>query len=357
MMNKRHRPSFETARKQATMEAAREAARRLARLHTNQRERIDIFDIVQQDGLWLMLQPLGNLYGCYLIVDDVEGILINSNHPLNLQRYTAAHEYGHSVLKHGVSLDVEDTILPHANESRLQEAAAQTFAAYFLMPLELVNAVLLKMGLPPKPTSLTPRQAYSFSLEVGASYAAAVNHLATLNKITWQVAKELRTREPKAIKAEIGHGIRPQDIRADVLDFDERDSGRRVHLQVNDELHIHLPETPSTGYVWTIDESTVPDLRKGASEPQLERESCLALVDQRFESNSRSGELRLGAGGLHRFVFRSLKSGSQTLHIINKRPWQNNAVPLKVFEISFDISSRDIQGLSDLQHESLLVGV
>ncbi len=356
-MNNRHRPSFETARKQATMEAAREAARRLARLHTNQRQRIDIFDIVQRDGLWLMLQPLGNLYGCYLIMDDVEGILINSNHPLHLQRYTAAHEYGHFVLKHGVSLDVEDTILPHVNESRLQEAAAQTFAAYFLMPLELVNTVLLKMGLPSKPGRLTPRQAYSFSLEVGASYAAAVNHLATLNKITWQVAKELKNQEPKAIKAEIGHGIRPQDIRADVLDFDENDSGRRVHLQINDELHIHLPEAPSTGFIWTIDKLVIPDLRKEAHEQQLESETCLALVDERFESSVRSGELRLGAGGLHHFVFRSLKSGSQTLHIVNRRPWQDKAVPLKLFEMSFDISSKGIHGLSDRQHESLLVGV
>jgi Zn-dependent peptidase ImmA (M78 family)/predicted secreted protein len=353
MMNKLQRLSFETARKQASMEAAR----RHARLHTDRSQRIDIFDIVQQDGLWLMLQPLRKLYGCYLNVDGVEGILVNSNHPLSLQRYTAAHEYGHFVLKHGVSLDEANTILPDINESRLQEAAAQTFAAHFLMPLQLVNTVLLKMGLPSKPGRLKPEEAYRFSLEVGTSYTAAINHLATLEKITWRVAKELRAEEPKTIKAEIGHGTRPQDSWADVLDFDEYDSGRQVHLQVNDEVHIKLPETPSTGYIWMVDNLAIPDLRKEVPEQQFEGESCLVLVDERFESNSRSGELRLGSGGSHRFVFRSLKSGSQTLRIINKRPWQNKAAPLKVFEISFDVSSRGIQGLSDLQHESLLVGV
>src|SRR6266852_4019916 len=107
MMNRRHSSSFQTARAQAVTEAARKHVR----LNTNLSKRVDIFDIIQRDDLWLMLQPLGILFGCYLNIDEVEGILINSNHPLSLQRYTAAHEYGHFVLKHGVSLDEADTIL------------------------------------------------------------------------------------------------------------------------------------------------------------------------------------------------------------------------------------------------------
>ena len=208
MMNRGHWSSFETARTQAVMEAARKHAR----LHTDLSKRVDIFDIIRGDDLWLMLQPLGNLFGCYLSIDGVKGILINSNHPLNLQRYTAAHEYGHFVLKHGVSLDEANTILPPVNEGKLREAAAQTFASYFLMPLQLVNTILREMGLPSTPGHLTPRQAYRFSLEVGASYSAAINHLAILNKISWQVANELRKQEPKIIKTEIGHGTRPQDF-------------------------------------------------------------------------------------------------------------------------------------------------
>ncbi len=353
MMNRRHWSSFELARNQAVMEAARKHAR----LHSDLSKRVDIFDIIRGDDLWLMLQPLGYLFGCYLTIDGVEGILINSNHPLNLQRYTAAHEYGHFVLKHGVSLDEADTILPHVIESKLREAAAQTFAAYFLMPLQLVNTILREMGLPSTPGHLTPKEAYRFSLEVGASYSAAINHLAILNKISWQVANELRKLEPKSIKAEIGHGTRPQDFWADVLELDEHDSGRRVHLRVNDEVHIQLPEAPSTGYIWTIDKSAITDLQKGVPEQEIEIGAYLALVDERFEPTSHSGELRLGAGGLRRFVFRSLKPGSHSLQIINRRPWQDKTGSLKRFEISFDISSKGNQGLSEQQHESLTVGV
>jgi Zn-dependent peptidase ImmA (M78 family) len=350
MMNSRNRSSFVTARTQAVMEAARKHAS----LQTDLSKRIDIFDIVRQSGLWLMLQPLGNLFGCYLNIDGVEGILINSNHPQNLQRYTTAHEYGHFALRHNLSLDQVDTILPHANEGRLQEAAAQTFAAYFLMPLQLVNTILREMRLPSKPGRLTPQEAYRFSLEVGASYSAAITHLATLDKITWQVANELRKLEPKSIKADIGHGTRPQDIWADVLDLDEHDSGKRVHLQVSDEMYISLPEAPSTGYIWTIDKSTVTDLRRGMPEQKSEGEAYLALVDERFEQTPQLENLRLGAGGLRRFVFRAITPGSQTLHIINRRPWQEKISPLKLFEITLDISSKSIAGLSEQQYESLM---
>jgi Zn-dependent peptidase ImmA (M78 family)/predicted secreted protein len=346
----RNRSSLDMARARAVQEAER----RHRRLNTDLSKRIDIFDIIERDNLWLMFQPLGNLYGSYLPIEGSAGILINANHPLNLQRYTASHEYGHFVLGHEVSLDEAESIQPHRSEHNLQEAAAQSFAAYFLMPMQLVNTVLRSMGLPLKPESLKPIEAYHFSLEVGVSYAAAVNHLATLNKIPWRVANELRGQEPKFIKAEIGRGTRPQDVHADVWELDESDSGRIFHIRVNDELHIRLPETPSTGYIWTVDKAIIADLRRDSSEGESANGAFLALVDEKFEPGAHPGELRLGAGGLRRFVFRSLKPGKHTLQLVNRRPWQANTRGLKTFEISLDISSNDIQGLRERQQESLL---
>ena len=347
----RNRSSLEVARARAVLEAER----RHRRLNTNLSKRIDIFDIIEQDNLWLMFQPLGNLYGSYLPIEGSAGILINANHPLNLQRYTASHEYGHFVLGHEVSLDEADSIQPHRSEHNLQEAAAQSFAAYFLMPMQLVNTVLRSMGLPLKPESLKPIEAYYFSLEVGVSYAAAVNHLATLNKIPWRVANDLREQEPKFIKAEIGGGIRPQDVHADVWELDESDSGRTFHIRVNDELHILLPEAPSTGYIWTIDKAIIADLSKEASaENESANGAILALVDEKFQTAAHPGELRLGAGGLHRFVFRSLKPGKHTLQLVNRRPWQANTRGLKTFEIFLDSSSNNTRGLRKRQQESLL---
>lgn len=346
----RNRSSLELARARAVQEAER----RHRRLNTDLSRRIDIFDIIERDNLWLMFQPLGNLYGSYLPIEGSAGILINANHPLNLQRYTASHEYGHFVLGHEVSLDEAESIQPYRAEYSLQEAAAQSFAAYFLMPMQLVNTVLRSMGLPLKPENLTPTEAYHFSLEVGVSYAAAVNHLATLNKIPWRVANELRGQEPKIIKAEIGRGTRPQDVHADVWELDESDSGRIFHIRVNDELHILLPEAPSTGYIWTVDKTTIADLRRGASEAESVSKAFLALIDEKFQSAVHSSELRLGAGGLRHFVFRLLEPGKHTLQLINRRPWQANTKGLKIFEVFLDISSNNTQGLRERQQESLL---
>lgn len=349
-MTGRNRSPLEAARAQAVLEAER----RHHHLNSDLSNRIDIFDVIEQDDLWLMFQPLGNLYGSYLPVEGSAGILINANHPLNLQRYTASHEYGHFVLGHAVSLDEAESIQPHRTEHRLQEAAAQSFAAHFLMPMQLVNTVLRRMNLPLKPEHLTPPEAYHFSLEVGVSYAAAVTHLATLHKISWGAANELKRQEPKSIKSEIGQGTRPQDIHADVWEINEHDSGKIFHIRVHDELRILLPEAPSTGYTWKIDETIIDDLRKGNSEEELVHEAFLSLVEEKFQPAAHQGELRLGAGGLRSFVFQSLKPGEHTLRITNRRPWQANARGIKTFEVFLDISANNIRGLRKKQQELLL---
>lgn len=267
-------PSTSVARARA--EAATAAAREHARLGTSFDRRIGIFDIIEEAGVWLLFQPLDRLYGAYDRQGDAAGVLVHRDHPLSLQRFTAAHEYSHHVLGHQHSVDGEGNILPSERPLIPQEAAAQTFAAYFLMPLPLVNAVLRRMGLPLKPGRLTPRQAYLLSLELGASYAATVSHLATLGKITRQTAAALRDETPKAIKAVIVRGVRPQDVRADIWPLEAGDAGRRLYPRVNDELRIDLPESPSTGYRWTIAEPDIADHRAG--QPPTEQEQGVYLT-------------------------------------------------------------------------------
>ena len=346
------RISIDAARRDAVFAAMRQHNH----LQTNLSKRIDIFDIIQRDGLWLMFQPLNNLYGSYLRIDGYSGVLINTSHPLNLQRFTASHEYGHFVLGHELSFDDAENINnPRVKQDNVQEAAAQSFAAHFLMPIQLVNTVLRDMGLPIKLENLTSLDAYLFSLKVGVSYRAAVTHLATLNKISWRVATELRDQEPKDIKAKVGFGIRPQDIRADTWNLVERDSGQEVYSRVNDELHIILPETPSTGYIWTIDSPGFVDLRKVSTEHGFDEGEYLELVDERFEPKHRlEEEIKLGAGGFRHFAFRLIRSGSLILRLVNRRPWLKKEGHFKSFEILLNISPNRIQGLREQQQKSLV---
>src|SRR5258708_5361699 len=127
-MSKYSPSAIERARIQSLQTAAREHGR----LHTNVRKRIDIFNILYQRGIWIMYQPL-DLYGAFLSVGDGSGVLINVKHPPNLQRYTAAHEYGHIVMKHGPCvMEHEEEVLRNPYYSSQQEIEAQTFAAHFL---------------------------------------------------------------------------------------------------------------------------------------------------------------------------------------------------------------------------------
>ena len=72
-------------------------------------KRIDVFDVIDRAGLLLAFEPFRKLSGAFLRFPDadVEGIVINSLHPLARQRYSAAHEFGHFRLGHASSIDPE----------------------------------------------------------------------------------------------------------------------------------------------------------------------------------------------------------------------------------------------------------
>src|SRR5205807_5330684 len=94
----------------ARRQGARTAQHEHLRLHTPLDRPIDIFKIIASADVWLMFQPLSRLFGAYERVNSSAGILINSNHPVALQRSTAAHEYGHHVLGHASHFDAEEQI-------------------------------------------------------------------------------------------------------------------------------------------------------------------------------------------------------------------------------------------------------
>jgi Zn-dependent peptidase ImmA (M78 family) len=322
--------NYSSSLEQARRRAMHAAMREHVSLHADLTKRIDIFGILDQKRLWTLFDPsLDSLYGAYLY-DNNHGIVINAKHPPNLQRFTAAHEYGHYVMKHQTKWDKEEQILPSGRVPDLEEVEAQTFAAHFLMPLQLVNATLHFMGLPPKPDSMTAKDAYRLSLELGVSYVAVVNHLVTLKKLSPQVAGKLRQWQPKMIKKEIGQGIAPQDSWADVWTFNKRDTGREVFVYVNDELHIRLPEEPFEEHPWIVSPAIADFLTP------LEIISQAELSESDQPSNIRD------------IVFRAQSPGN-TLLRLEKYDTQPD-----LFELRINILPRQVQGLRESQKNWLL---
>lgn len=333
-----------------------QAARTLVRLGIDTSQPIDIFGVIQEESIWLMFQPLKNLYGFYMKQKGTPGIGIHSKHPLKLQRYTAAHEYGHHILGHAESFDGDAYIERGYSSADLKELAADTFAAYFLMPEQLVNTLLNRMGLLRVGRPLTDIEIYQLSLNLGTSYKATVNHLMALKILTPEDAEILRPIKPQQIKAQLQ--TQPlENSWAESWALVKADNGKKLSLRVYDDLRIDLPENPTTGYVWTFDEAVVDgaDSFKSAETKLLGQESDmqpslfgvselqdkpfpLMLIDSSFGVSE--NQETYGGGGNRYFTVRTLIPGLYTLRLLERRPWEDEAEAVDEWRISLDVNPK-----------------
>jgi Zn-dependent peptidase ImmA (M78 family)/predicted secreted protein len=327
-----------TAYQRAAREGVRAAQREHQRIGTEFRTRIEIFDVIQDAHIWLFAQRMRNLYGAYQRYGDAIGVVVNAQHPLTLQRYTAAHEYGHHVLGHAGSADDEHLILRQTRDVR--EVAAQAFAGEFLMPLQLVNYTLRMMGHSGKNLPLTAQQVYQLALELGVSYSAAVTQLVGQHKLRASDGKRLQRESPLAVKISLG-GTKPADPWADVWLLDETQEGRRFSPRLRDEIHLTLAETPSTGYVWQLVDATP---------------SVLALIEDEFETD----DDLIGASGTRHLAFRVAGAGASRIRLEKRRPWQKDGPAQATFEATVraiaPITGDADDGLSEDQKQAVLAG-
>jgi len=302
----------------ARLEGMRAAQDEHQRLGTSMHDRVPVFDVIEDARIWLFFQPLHSLFGAYERHSDAAGIVINSQHPLSLQRFTAGHEYGHHVLGHQASADDEDRIF-RGDRQNFQEVAAQAFAGEFLMPVQLINYTLRTMGLSVQRPALTPTLVYQLALDLGVSYAAAVTQLVGQHKLTVDAGRRLRRLSPLDIKIGLT-GVKPADSWADVWLLDEAQEGRQIISRVRDEIHVLLPETPSTGYVW--------DLVDGAS-------GLAEVVADGFDDPDDDEDI-VGSPGRRHLWLRVVAPGAGRIRMELRRPWQADASPARVFEATLD---------------------
>jgi Zn-dependent peptidase ImmA (M78 family) len=319
--------------RRAYQQGSQQAQREVKRLNLDLARRIEIFDVIEQSGVWLMFQPLDKLFGFYERYGDAAGVVVHARHPLTLQRFTAAHEYGHHVLGHEGSLDREDNIEAAPEELPAQEAAAQAFAANFLMPLQLVNRTLKRLGLPREPQTLDAEQVYELSLLFGTSYQATISQLQALHKIDWRQARALRKQKPIDIKTRIAGGQRPENVRADIWRIDENYDGEQIIVRVEDEIHVELTENPTTGARWL---------------PRVDDER-LTLVDSWREADD---GLVYGRARRRHLWFRADVPGNAALALALARP-QNPSRRAGTFDLEVAIARRRTgesdQGVSERQ--------
>jgi Zn-dependent peptidase ImmA (M78 family) len=212
------------------------------RLEIDTEERIDVFAAIERIGLELVFRPLCGLSGLYVPAPRraESGILVSANHPLARQRYTAAHELGHHWLGHDANLDLETERLARDAGAPLglEEVAAEAFAAWFLMPPELVDRKLERLGIS------APRHGedlYGLALRLGTSYRATASHLPSLKLAELEAAQRWAAAPAKEAKVALSLGVEMASYRQDVWAISERDDDSTLEIGAGDRLVVRLP--------------------------------------------------------------------------------------------------------------------
>jgi predicted secreted protein len=317
------------------------ATRQGIRLGLDPASPVDIFGVIERERIWLLFEELEGLFGFFERQEDVAGVALHSGHPQSLQRFTAAHEYGHYVLGHRASQD-DGVSVYGTTDLPVQEYEAQAFAAEFLMPLALVNRGLARLSLPEKPGNIDAATAYQLSLEIGASYLATVARLGQLNKISFDWSQQLKARKVMDLKVDLGGGSRPANSRAAVWSLDQAARARRIEMLVDDELHVRLAEVPSSGYRWAPGDSV----------------AGLELVSDVLEEEQ---EEQLGGAMTRHLWFRAREPGVARLDLQLIRQWQGMAAsPVDALSLAVQVvrahnTAEAGSALAPAQREGLLV--
>lgn len=333
-------------------EAVREGTLAAARLHTRLDTRrrlegssplpIDVMSAALDLRLVLLFRPLKGLLGAYL-PSPTPGIIINSERPLSIQRFTTAHELGHFCLRHSPSIDDEGALrrgLMDAPDERgsFQEVEANAFAAAFLLPQWLVvrhckHQDWLGAHLQ------SPEILYQLSLRVGTSYEALCWTLYRYHLMPRDIAAHNASLKPRDFKIKLLGDVRPHDYRGDVWLISERDEGTTIFANPYDHFLIRLKEHASSGYLWDFAE--------------LERSGFLTLHDASSSVNSSS----IGGVSERRLIVRrdaiDAPKGPLTCVVRERRPWLPGEV-LQEFRVTFSLQGPEMPGLSRAERERLL---
>lgn len=298
---------------------------------------VDVFGAIGSIDLPLLLRPLEGLLGAYLN-DPTPGVLVTTQRPMSIQRFTAAHELGHFCLGHEPSLDDEGILrrmaMPRERSPRFQEVEADAFAVEFMMPRWLFHAHASRQGWTTS-DFLRPNRVYQLSLRLGASYAATCHTLARHRLITTGQANSLLETRPRTLKVDLLDPYQPSDYRGDVWLLTERDTGARIDGSRNDHFVIRLKEHSGGGYLWNFD--------------QL-RESGFAIVgDELAETSGES----VGDNVLRRVTAAPPEDFRGQIELAELRPWDPDT-PLNTLDLKLDLTGPEEEGLSRADRRILL---
>jgi len=290
---------------------------------------VDVLRAIQDLGLLILFRPLDGLLGAYLPSAVSPGVIVTTNRPLHVQRFTAAHELGHHVLQHrAVSLDRPEDVgfvaRGDVGGHDFQEVEADAFASEFLLPKWLIVALARRHQWGAAELA-KPDIAYQLSLRLATSYAATCWALAENGIIERERARRLVDVPPKDAKQRALPDVIPESWHLDVWTLTEQDRGTRVLGNPDDRLVLALHEHIANGYTW--DSAAVEHA---------------GLTVERDDRKDGADEY-VGAPVTRRLVVRG--PGSGTLRLEERRLWDPPQSALNTYELALELLGAESEGL------------
>lgn len=315
------------ASRSEVLEAMLRADGALRDLEIEQDKPVPVFDAIRDTGLWLTFQKLNGILGA-TFREGAGGVLITTQRPPSVQRYTAAHELGHWHLHQGEpDWDTEESVLGNSRSPR--EQTAQYFASSFLMPRRLVMTTLRKNGWN-RNDVVSPEQAYMTSRDMGVSYTAAVQQMNTLEIVNSDQLRRLKKCEVKKIKMDLLGGSTLDNSRAHIWNPKPAELAD-LKVSVDDEILVRLPENRTTGFMWHVVEQLGESPVQGddAHGPVLIKRDDFLRPEQDAHL---AGQL-VGEGGERRILLKAIRAGAWAQDLNLVRPFDAAAAPVESIKV------------------------
>ncbi|MFC6645553.1 ImmA/IrrE family metallo-endopeptidase [Granulicella cerasi] len=316
-------------RRDIILEATLEAERLHKQLGTKRRLQeasgaIDVFGTIVHSDVALLFKRLDGLLGAFMQKPS-PGIIITTERPLAIQRFTAAHELGHWYLKHSASLDDESILhrSPYVdNAYDNMELAADTFAASFLMPEWAVNYHAERQGWNWQ-TLANPVTTYQLSLRLGVSYEACARVLRRNGLVDQTTLNGLLNVQPKQIKQRLLEGHSVANWYPNIWRLTEKDQGTTIVGEPNDVFIVRLKENSGAGYLWNLDQV---------------REAGFHIVADERKPMDLPGEV--GGPVTRVLTAQSEEPITGAIHATESRPW-NPSDQTMSFSFTYDLRGKE----------------
>lgn len=315
-------------RRDAILEGAQAAARLHERLGTraaveNTGGCVDVFGALLAVKAALIFRPLDGLLGFCIRGSNNPGVVISTQRPLRIQRFTGAHELGHVVLGHTLSLDGEE-ILGRGEINDEFEIAADSFASAFLIPKWLLQMHARRQGWD-RASMNNPQIVYQLALRVGASYEATCVALERHGIVDRTMTDRLTSKPRRDIKAELLQGLDVENYYPDVWLLTERDEGLTLEGQPDDLFVLRLREKAGAGYLWNT--------------TALVNAGFAILRDQR---EIPSPDKSVGGPVTRALTARHSEPARGTLALELTRPWQQQGAPIASLRVAYDLNGKEV---------------